>query len=318
MELGISLSQGLEMSQSLCLSQTIDFARLMSIPDEVLRTVVGAVSYNPNMIESKIISQKEGGSSRFFDASTKVKTIYGSLIPSKGDSEYTKCGTIMTPDLRGLEGCLGNYNTMVSADVTYVGRKEAKPELVLSDHLKGSMRLSVMPLDSSIYPETSRLLDRLISFDSWKRDILMKAYVVIGGKQREYMEEFDKAKFNIFNQGDLANELDIDHSTVSRLISNRWAEIRNISGGQQFLYIKDLLPTKDDLKRYISFKKLNGIMREEFDLGRAYSDREICEENAGLARRTITKYRDMNGIPGGPERNLVYKNGSRKEAFVFE
>jgi hypothetical protein len=315
MELG--LSQQLQLNQSLCLSQTIDFAKLMAVPDEVLSTIVGAVSYNPDVIESKIMEQKDAVSG-FFDASGKVKSLYSSLIPSKGDSDGVNSGIVGAPDLRGLEGCLGQYNATTTSDVTYIGRKNDKPEIVFSDHLKGSMGLNLVQLDSSLYPETSRLLDRLRSFDQWKRDSLMKTYVVIGGKQREYMESFDKTRFNIFKQSNLADKLDFSDATVSRLISNRWVEIRSVSGEQQFTYVKDLLPTKDDLGKYIAFDALNNIMKEEFELGRAYSDAELCDRGINLARRTVAKHRKLTGVPNSVERKAAYVSGALDKAYVFE
>ena len=310
----MTLSQNLK--QELRLTQIIEFSNLMAVPDEVLNAVVGAVSYNPEIVESTLQRKKEESHS-FVHNSEKVRTLYSSLTPSKGDSDSRKSGLIGSPDLKDLKDCLGQYQTAITSDVTYIGRRNEKPELVFSDHLKGSMNLSLFQLDASKYPETSKLLYQLKNFDEWKRKTLKNAYVIIGGTQREFLEDFDKTRYNILNQKNLAEKINVSEGAVSRILSNRWVEARNIAGDQQFLYAKDLLATKNDLKKYNALPILNEILAEEFKNREAYSDRIIAERVPNLARRTIVKYRQSSGIPAYSERNKVYRAEEIEEPFKF-
>ena len=305
-----------ELKQELKLSQVIEFVNLMNVPDEILNVVTGAVLYNPESIEIALQNRKK--KENYMGGADKVQTIYSSLTPSKGDLNIEKGGLIGFPDLRTLEGLIGNYQTNVTPDVTYIGRENKKPEIVFSDHLKGLMALRLIPIDSSKYPETSKLISQIKRFDEWKREKLINVYVIFGEKQRDFLENFDKTKFQVFKPENLGNQLNIHSSTIYRLLSNRWVEARNIAGNQKFIYAKDLLVTENDLKKYHVLPKLNKILSEEFENKKAYSDSEISNKVGGLARRTFTKYRKSSNIPLAGERERIYFEESKKEPYRIE
>lgn len=310
----IQLSASLGIKQKLGLSQVIEFSHLMSVPDEVLNTVAGAIIYNTDSVEKALQKRKREG----YPAGNgmhKVQAVFSSL-PSDG-SPAGRGGLIISPDLRALEGRLGTYQTRINPDVTYIGRRNEKPEIVFSDHISGSMDLLLLQIDSSLYPETAKLLYQIKRFDGWKKGKLRESYAVIGDEQREFFEDFDATKHKIFTYVDLADDLGIDPSTIYRMLSNRWVEARNTSGDQKFLYARDLLVTKNELKKYIILPKLNEVLKEEFEKGKAFSDEEISQKVLQIARRTINKYRYSSGIPNTSERNRVYKSGSTQEPFKF-
>lgn len=312
MKIALQLSQGLK--QEIKLSQVIEFNNLMAVPDNVLNVVTGAITYNPDTIETVLQNVKKEQPKG--DSGIKVQNIYASLNPSKGDERFRRGGMIIAPDLRTLEGSLGTYPAIITPDVTYIGRKDEKPEVVFSDHLKDSIML-LLQVDQSKYPETSKLLARLKSFDSWKRSKLRDAYVIIGGTQREFISTFDSLRYNLLTQDKLADEMDLSTSTVSRILSNRWVEARNTEGVEKFLYVKDLFATKDDLNRYTALPTLNRMLEEEFESKIAFSDREISERVPHVARRTVTKYREGSKIPNFSERNKIYRLGEIAEPFRF-
>lgn len=300
------------------LSQVIELSNLMVVPDEVISVVAGAISYNPDSIEERLQKIKKENPSMYSTTGKKTQTIYSSLIPSKGNSEGKKGieGIVGQPDLRYLEDNFRKYSTNLTPDVTFIGRKNEKPELVLSDHLKGSINLMMLTVDPSEYPETAKLLSNLRKFDGWKRETLSEAYTMIGGAQREYFEDFDSGKFNIFSQDNLANKLNLTTSTISRILGNRWVEARNIEGEQKYIYSKNLLKTSDEIKKYKAIPLINRLLSEEFRMKEAYSDKEIVERlNGVLARRTISKYRANSGIPGINERNKEYRNFNLDEPY---
>lgn len=325
MGLELSISQGTKQSmqllqQSMQLSQRIELCKLMEVPDEVLNTIFGAVCLNPDSIEAKLTEIKNRGDSNpdgfGSDISNKVQNLYASLTPSKGDADAVKHGgMIMSPDLSALESCFERYPSNATPDVTYIGRKGNKPEIVFSDHIKGYMGLKMLNLDSEKYPRASKLIAKLKRFDEWKRATLIDSYVLIGGAQREFFEDLDKTRLQSFMTSNLTKALGYHHSTIGRLLCNRWAELRNLKGEQKFIYTKDLLVTEDEMKKYNALPVLNKILAEEFKRGKAFSDRQIIEKIPFLARRTIAKYRQFLGIPGTPERNRGYRTGERTEAY---
>lgn len=310
MSISISLSQ--KIRQELKLSQVITCANLMSVPDEVFSIVAGAISYNPRSIETVLQKQKMEAAPVNVSGD-KVQTIFSSLVHSTGGGNGK--GLIISPDLRAIEKCLGDHQTSVTPDVTYIARKNQKPEMVLSDHLKGSMGIMLLQIDSSIYPETAKLLSQLRRFDEWKRGKLREAYGKLGEVQREFLEDFNPSKYNLFDQEDLTEYLGLSRGTVSRILANRHVEARNLSGDQKFFSAKDLLVTQAGIKKYSAFPTLNDILREEFERKRAYSDEQISERVRGLARRTISKHLRNLGIPTLYERNEAYKSSSVEQPY---
>ncbi|MEK6974534.1 MAG: hypothetical protein AABW41_04845 [Nanoarchaeota archaeon] len=298
----------LEQRVQLRLSQVISLAKFLSVPDEVLNAVANAIAFNPGTIESTLQERRRNSGDSY--PSSGIQTIYSSLASDSGSYGPARSGMIVTPDLRSIEGCLGNYQTIITPDVVYIARKREKPEVVFSDHLNGTMNLALLQIDADIYPETAKLLVQIRRHDQWKRNVLKDSYVFIGEVQREYFEDFDRPKFNIFSQKELADKLNLSHSTVSRLISNRLVEARNLVGAKQVIYAKDLLVTKDDLKRFIVSPEINKALEEEFARKEAFSDQEIAKRAKHIARRTVTKYRLESNVPNARERNIAYQTGN--------
>jgi len=299
------------------LAQVIDFAHLIKFPDEALDFVVTKISENPDNIELRLKELKEKREARFVD--DKVKALFPSLVPPPDDpNRKSNSGLVISPDMTILSENLGQQKVQITSDVVYLGRKNLKPEIVYSDHLNGAMRMSLVQLNSSQYPETARLVDHLRRFDEWKRKTLRNIYLTIGDEQREYFEELDKTRFHIFKQQDLAEKIDISWSTVSRLIANRYAESRGINGNLEILATKDLCITADKLLRYSVTPLINAVFEKEFSERMAYSDQEINGMVPNVARRTIAKYRFEAGIPSHGDRVRSYRTGEKTEPFKIQ
>ena len=299
----IELRLETSLKQELSLRQRIESAHLMMVPDMVLSLIASAISFKPEEIETVLREKRRGDITS--DAVAKIHTIYGSLTPSKGDVEYAR-GVIIAPDIKPLENIITPSVVNITPDVTYIARKTEKPEIVFSDHLRGFTGLALLQINDGQYPETARLMHQLQHFDEWKRGKLKEAYVILGGAQREYFEEFDPVKYTVFNQDDLATELKISESSVSRILANRWVEARRIDGEQKVLNAKDLLVTRYEFQRHQLVPLLNKVLEEESKKGKAFSDREIAAKVPRIKTRTIAKYRLECGIPGSSERNEQY------------
>ena len=311
-------AQHLGLKQEIRLAQAVDFANTLTIPDEVLSGVITAMTYNPDLVE-KVLQENKKKNGKSGQNAGKIGVIYGSLVsPSKEISHnLTRGGIIISPDISVLEKCLEGNRTNVTPDVTYIGRKNDRPEIVFSDHLKGSMALRMLQIDPIVHSETSKLVAQLQRFDVWKREKLRESYGVIGSEQRTFLESLDSSMYCKFDQNDLSKRLDLHSGTVSRLLSNRWVEARNVKGEQKFLNAKDLLITKAEFKKYLVLPDLNKVLKEEFEKKKAYSDPEITEKVGKYGRRCITNYRKESNIPSALEREKQYKTGTRAEPYVF-
>lgn len=299
------------------LTQVIELSHLLAVPDQVLNVVAGAISYNPDAIESTLVKAREQKERLHQDMAQRVETIYTSLTPSKGGD--TNGGVIISPDIRALENALRVPTSIVTPDVVYIGRKNDKPELVLSDHLKGAIGLFLLQLDQTKYPETSRLLAQLRKFDEWKRGKLREAYTILGGEQRKYLETLNPIHLEIYLQDDLAEQLNIHGSTVGRILSNRWVEARNTSGEQKVFYAKNLFASQTRIIALEYVPRMNQALAEEFETGEALSDLDIAKKVGGkFARRTVAKYRAENNVPPRNVRAKLYASKSRETPFEMK
>lgn len=307
MEIRLELKQSLR--QNLDIVQKIELTNLMAIPDEILSTITKIITDNPDKIESILQHKKQEKKKEFApDSASKVKTIYSSWIPSKGGDAK---GRIISPEIISLEDFFNENIINITPDVTYIGKKNNKPKIIFSDHLKGSIDLYLCQLDSSTHPETSQLIKNLLHYDNWKRDNLIKTYTILGERQREFFEEFDTSRFNKFVSEDLGEKLNLHHTTICRLLSNRWIEARNIKGEQRILKTKDLLISQTKLLRDRAIKYLNEKFLEEFEKGQAYSDKTLFKDLQGIvSRRAIAKYRINSGIPNSMVRMKEYASKS--------
>jgi hypothetical protein len=314
----LGMRQDLEQKLEQKLVQTIDFAKTLVVPDEVMSVVISAIAYNPEAVESILGSGKSASKSY---TANKVQSIYSSILPS-GESQSTdskkRGGIILSPDLTSLQSLVANFQVEVTPDVTYVARKDKKPEIVFSDHITGSMALRLLIVDASRFPNTARLFEDLKFYDQWKREKLRQIYPLIGNKQREFFEQFDYTRLTIYPTRSLVEEVKLSESTLSRILSNRWVEARNLDGDQQHFYIKDLLVTADDVLRFHTIPRLNEVLQHEFENKRALSDEDIHSKIKSVQRRTIAKYRMSYQIPDKSARKKLYLSGERTEPYYLE
>ena len=84
----------------------------------------------------------------------------------------------------------------------------------------------------------------------------------------------------------------------------------------EVIYSKDLLVTKDQLKRFEAIPPLNGVMEREFNEGIVFSDQDIAS-GLNITRRTVTKYRELSGIPNRKERKQAYDARELNNPYLF-
>ena len=184
--------------------------------------------------------------------------------------------------------------------------KTEKPEFVQSDYLKGTLpqvSLQAIPVQ---YKKTRSLFYFLMKEREWIAGQLRKVYVLIGEKQREFINTLDIGELHCYFVKNLAEDLGLHPSTVSRLIKNRYTEIQG-SEKSHVLPTRILLTTKDDVFFYSIFGRINKIFEEEFKSKHALNDREIQEKvNSDLSRSVIAKYRSNSQVPDRRERQELY------------
>lgn len=128
----------------------------------------------------------------------------------------------------------------------------------------------------------------------WVDSAMREAYEIILNHQKEYLLTSEADKLKPFTQEDVANEMGIHYSTVSRLIKKK--TIRNLDG--DIMHLNSLIMNQDRINKLRVYEVLapalkDGTYPHDDDKGVFFVYEKTGGENNGimLARRTVTKYR---------------------------
>mgnify|MGYP006295357493 CR=1 FL=1 len=122
-----------------------------------------------------------------------------------------------------------------------------------------------------------------------QRNTTMKQLMAkIAYKQREFLISGDFARLRPMTQASMAKSLDVHESTISRAVSDKSVQLPNNRIIPLKQFFDRSLPIRVTLKRIIANEN------------KPLSDSELAEELANkgyeIARRTVAKYRSMEGI----------------------
>jgi hypothetical protein len=313
MNLSLVQSQSLRLEQRVELRQVIQTAQLFSFSDEVLSAVMDTIVSSPDIVEG--VLRKHEGKKDDCPIGGQVQSVYSTFgVPS---GRPGKGGLITSFHLDSLEECVDDRTITVTPDVIFEGVENGKPRIEYSKHLVDDQKLSLVLVESSIYPETAALLCALRNFDQFRRRLLREAYLIIGDTQREFFETFEPSALNVLSQENLAFKVGVSPGTISRAFSNRYVQARDVNRREVCFPSKELLVTRHGLLLFMVIPKLNQIFEDEFSSKTAFSDERIRVKlkPMKIARRTIQSYRDYFGIPKSYVRDCVYSTDERTEPY---
>ncbi|MBW2966538.1 hypothetical protein KY342_05530 [Candidatus Woesearchaeota archaeon] len=249
---------------------------VVSLPPNALDLLINLIASYPQKAESIVRSSKGN-----------IRLIYDEFARHK-DAILSSLEGLVTKDIK----------VDSTPDVTYIGRKNEKPETIFSENLIQGPKLSqtIIPRE---YPEAKKLFNFLRYEREWITKTLKKAYIIIGEVQREFIYSLSPADLNKFDLSDLAYIMEMHSTTVGRLRMGKYAVV-----GKQILPVHFLMPNDDSFKKYIAIERINALLAEEPP--QSYSDDKLAKET-GVARRTVAKWRNEYRIPESRERTRMYK-----------
>ncbi len=117
--------------------------------------------------------------------------------------------------------------------------------------------------------------------------------------QGEFFEE-GVAGLKPFTMADMANEIDVHETTVSRAIANKYLETPHGVFPFKYFFTHGYVSNDGGLVSNTSVKEIIASIIEQEDPSKPLSDRKIVdilsEKEVKLARRTVAKYREELGI----------------------
>ncbi len=149
------------------------------------------------------------------------------------------------------------------------------------------------------YFERFELLKRIIQL---RKENLRKILNIVMEVQKDFL--LGKGNLKTLMVKDVAQELNLSESTVSRLINSKYVKTPQGTYPFRFFFVRETAGgiSQDELMRMI-----REIIESE-DKTKPLSDMEIAkilkERGYNIARRTVTKYRELLGIPSSRERKL--------------
>ncbi|NPB08682.1 MAG: RNA polymerase factor sigma-54 [Aquificae bacterium] len=138
---------------------------------------------------------------------------------------------------------------------------------------------------------------------SIRRENLRKILEIV----RDVQEDFLRGRGNLrsLSLKDVAGELGVHESTVSRIINSKYVKTPVGTYPLRFFFVRE---TAGGLSQDELMSLIKEIIESE-DPRKPYSDEQIArilrERGLKVARRTVTKYREMLGIPSSRERRTL-------------
>ncbi len=145
--------------------------------------------------------------------------------------------------------------------------------------------------------------------DQRKKTILSVAKSIVKFQERFFYEGIKGLR--PLTLKDVANDIGVHESTVSRVVSNKYMETPQGLYLMKFFFSGGVGKEEGD---QVSSKVIREMIREIIeneDKNKPLSDSEIRkilrERGINIARRTVAKYRDLMGIPSSHERKRIIK-----------
>jgi hypothetical protein len=304
---------------TLSMGPTLRLLQAQRVPGPTIFSVGKSIEDLDGLLK-RIASDPQEAQAFFTQAKTPTGGKVASLAAGLFDVTATGTGEGGTIPL-ALPQQLRGQGLASIIDATYRAQEQAAPQIELA----GYFSVQVPSPPSFEDKKTRQLYKMLINGRNWMTKMLTTLYSIVGETQQEFLWTQQPEHLQPVGQAELARRLDVNPSTVSRLIGNRFARVTK--GDAESLYeVGDLIPCAETVARYRFISLLNAELQKEPTRGDAYADGDLyqavctmqnCDMAGGsIMRRTIAKWRKEAGIPGKYARREAYEGG-RTESYQF-
>ncbi len=223
--------------------------------------------------------------------------IISQLEPKPGRSFDTSPTHYITPDVH-VEKQDGEYT------VTIIDK--LLPRLHVSSYYKNLLANKKETTETKKYiknkiSSASKIIDSI----EQRKNTLLRISMKIVNKQKDFLEKGPKHLSPLMMQ-DLAEEIGVHVSTVSRTVSNKYMQTPRGVFPLKFFFTGGYATSDGSRESTNSvIERIKEIVEAE-DKKHPLSDQKIIDslksEGLNLKRRTVTKYREQAGIPSSRER----------------
>jgi len=271
-------------------------ARLLCPED---RVVAGVLEDHVDRLEKrdyKRIARALGVSfQRVLDA---VRTI-SSMEPKPGRPFSSEEPRYITPDIYVVRSG-GEYIIQLN--------EEGVPRLRVSRYYRGVLA-SAKKEEKDYIQDKLRSAQWLIRSIYQRQRTIYKVTESIVKQQREFFDE-GIAKLKPMILRDVADDIEMHESTVSRVTSNKYVHTHHGIFPLKFFFNSSIQKGDGDTVASEMVKQRIKALVGDENPQKPYSDQKIVEmlkaEDITIARRTVAKYRDMLQIPSSSQRKRLF------------
>ena len=223
-----------------------------------------------------------------------------SFSPKPGEKYSGQSPTYIQPDVH-IHKADGEYQIALNDD--------GLPKLRLSRAYRELLKQKNVSKDTkSFVRERFRSAMELLKSVDQRQQTIYRACEAIVQRQQEFLDH-GKAHLKPMLIKDVAEELGVHSSTVSRVVSNKHAHTPQGVMELRKFFTSGIENAQGELLSVVHVKEqIKGIIANE-DTHKPYSDQRIAallnDSGIQITRRTVAKYRDQMSVSGSRERKMA-------------
>jgi RNA polymerase sigma-54 factor len=223
------------------------------------------------------------------------------LIPKPGQKYSNQKATYVQPEV-----------TIAKVDDEFVIllNDEGMPQLRLNASYRELLKSNgVSGETKSFLREKFRSAVDLLRSVNQRKQTIYKVCVCIVNRQKDFLEH-GATRLHPMLIKDVANELGVHSSTISRVVTNKYVDTpQGVMELRKFFTMGVENPDGEELSIVQVKLKIKKLIEEENKI-KPYSDNQIGQllrrDNIFITRRTVAKYREQMQVPGSRERKIGY------------
>ncbi|HTY60641.1 MAG TPA: RNA polymerase factor sigma-54 [Acidobacteriota bacterium] len=223
------------------------------------------------------------------------------LIPKPGQKYNNQKVTYVQPEVT---------ITKVDDEFVILVNDEGMPQLRLNSSYKDLLRSSGVSSETKAFlRERFRSAVDLLRSVNQRKQTIYKVCVCVVNRQKEFLEN-GPAYLRPMLIKDVAAELGVHSSTISRVVTNKYVDTpQGVMELRKFFTMGVENPDGGELSIVQVKLRIKKLLEEE-NRKKPYSDNQIGQllrrDNIFITRRTVAKYREQMQIPGSRERKIGY------------
>jgi len=236
-----------------------------------------------------------------FEAILQAVDIIKHLIPKPGQKYNPQNTHYVQPEVT---------ITKIDDEFVILMNDEGMPQLRLNAGYRELLKSNGVSGETKTFlREKFRSAVDLLRSVNQRKQAIYKVCVAIINRQREFLE-FGPSRLKPMLIKDVAAELGVHSSTISRVVTNKYVDTpQGVMELRKFFTMGVENPDGDELS-IVQVKLIIRKLIDEENKSKPYSDNQLGQllkrDHIFITRRTVAKYREQMQVPGSRERKLGY------------